>query len=346
MPIHFLDPLRDPRWSALAQDHPRATVFHETAWLRALAETYKYPCFAVTTSPPEEPLQDGIAFCEIESWLTGTRAVSLPFSDHAEPLLGSNSDILDLQRWVPLACRHCNWQHIEMRTLDGGQRAYDAGVVKERYLLHLLDLSPSSQDLFRNLHRDSMQRRIRHADRAGLQYERGSSTPLLAAFYKLLVRTRGRHGIPPQPRAWFKALMAEFGPRAEIRVAKKDDVPIAAMLTLRHGATVVYKYGCSDERFHSLGGVPFLFWKLIEESKCEDFALIDLGRTDLKNESLARFKDHLGARRTNLAYLRYPLGNHSDRDAAAVTKLVRRLSAVVPHSLLSAVGSRLYRHAG
>ena len=40
-----------------------------------------------TTSPPSLPLSNGIVLCEINSWLTGRRMVSVPFSDHCEPLL-------------------------------------------------------------------------------------------------------------------------------------------------------------------------------------------------------------------------------------------------------------------
>ncbi len=41
----------------------------------------------LTTCAPDAPLTDGVVFCEVDSWLTGRRLVSLPFSDHCEPLL-------------------------------------------------------------------------------------------------------------------------------------------------------------------------------------------------------------------------------------------------------------------
>ena len=71
-----------------------------------------------------------------------------------------------------------------------------------------------------------------------------------------------------------------MSPNAEIRLARKGGVPIAAILSLKHRRTVVYKYGCSDEKFHHLAGMPFLFWKLIEESKDAGAEQIDFGRTD------------------------------------------------------------------
>jgi hypothetical protein len=55
--------------------------------------------------------------------------------------------------------------------------------------------------------------------------------------------------------------------KVQIRVTRKNGAPIAAMLILRHRWSVVYKYGYSCEGFHGLGGMPFLFWRVVEESK-------------------------------------------------------------------------------
>src|SRR6266480_325738 len=81
-----LDPTRDSRWAELVERHPRASVFHSVGWLKALQRTYKYEPAAFTTSSSAGDLKNGLVFCHINSWLTGRRLVSLPFSDHCEPL--------------------------------------------------------------------------------------------------------------------------------------------------------------------------------------------------------------------------------------------------------------------
>src|SRR5579862_5526560 len=75
-----LDPTQDPRWTELVGRHPKASVFHTVGWLKALRCTYGYEPVAFTTSPPSGGLKNGIVFCRINSWLTGKRLVSLPFS--------------------------------------------------------------------------------------------------------------------------------------------------------------------------------------------------------------------------------------------------------------------------
>jgi lipid II:glycine glycyltransferase (peptidoglycan interpeptide bridge formation enzyme) len=158
--------------------------------------------------------------------------------------------------------------------------------------------------------------------------------------------TRRRHQLLPQPRAWFRNLIACMSPNVEIRLARKDGTPIAAILTLRHRRTVVYKYGCSDETFHHLAGMPFLFWKLIEESKTAGAEQIDFGRTDLDNNGLIEFKDRFGTIRRQLTYFRYPESTREKGVVATYLPAARRLFSVLPDALSSRAGQMLYRHIG
>src|SRR5271165_3889126 len=96
VPIYDLDPLQDPRWEDFLERHPQASVFHTMGWLEALRRTYGYEPCVVTTAAPGEDLRNGIVFCRVKSWLTGNRAVSLPFTDHCQPLVGSAENLAAL----------------------------------------------------------------------------------------------------------------------------------------------------------------------------------------------------------------------------------------------------------
>src|SRR5277367_373474 len=74
--IHKLDPLGDPRWQPFVEQHPNASVFHTTGWLKALNRTYGYRPVVFTNSSPTEELKNGLLFCQIQSWITGSRLVS------------------------------------------------------------------------------------------------------------------------------------------------------------------------------------------------------------------------------------------------------------------------------
>ena len=346
MRFYALDPILDRRWHDLVASHPRSSVFHQQGWLKALAETYGYRPVVLTSAPAGKRLADGVVFCEIKSWVTGNRLVSLPFTDHTEPLLDGIDHMCSFTEWMRTECRRQNWKYIELRPLDWAVRSDCPLVPSQSFWFHTLSLSPSLDRIFDNLHKSCLQRRIRRAEGEQLSYEKGCTEALLDDFYRLLMTTRRRHHVLPQPRAWFRNLVACMRPNIEVRLVRKGVVPIAAILTLRHRRTVVYKYGCSDDNFHQLAGMPFLFWKLIEESKTEGADQIDFGRTDLDNNGLIAFKDRLGTSRRLLTYFRYPETMRKKLVFASDLPAMRSLFSVLPDALLSGAGGLAYRHVG
>ncbi|MGH9220750.1 MAG: hypothetical protein ACRD1W_15700, partial [Vicinamibacterales bacterium] len=86
MPARIVhDPIEDPRWSELLEHHSAASIFHSPGWLNALRQTYGYQPFVVTTSTGSI-LENGLVACEVKGWAS-RRLVSLPFSDHCDPLV-------------------------------------------------------------------------------------------------------------------------------------------------------------------------------------------------------------------------------------------------------------------
>ena len=344
--LYTVDPLSDRRWDDLVARHPRASAFHERSWIEALQRTYGYEPLVWTSSPPGAPLRDGILLCRVSSWITGTRWVSLPFTDHCDPLLNDPAELHDLLEGLRAeAAREPQCRYVELRPL-WLMRDENAGFqTSATYCFHELDLQPSLEQIFAGFHKNSIQRKISRAEREGLSYEVGNSEPLMAEFYRLLLMTRRRHQLLPQPRTWFRNLVRSGGGQVQIRTARKDGNAIAAMLTLQHGTSVVYKYGCSDGRAHRFGGMPFLFWRLIEESKASGMTAIDFGRSDLEQQGLITFKDRLGATREPLRYYRHSERQHGHAELKN-WRAGRRLCSILPDGVLSAAGGALYRHMG
>ena len=341
------NPLVDARWNSFVERHPNGGVFHTSAWLQALHDTYRYRTTVFTTSAPGTPLEDGSVFCEVDSWLTGRRLVSLPFSDHCDPLVTSPGKARELFEHLHTLRGGKKYRYIEFRpsAVTYVSECRDT-TCSEEFLLHSLALDPPRDELFARMHKSCIQRKIRRAERESLRYERGRSELLLEQFYQLLLRTRRKHHLQPQPYDWFRNLAASLGERLTVHVAYKADQAIAAIITLAFKNTVTYKYGCSDERFAQLGGTPFLFWKIIEDSKNSGFREIDLGRTEMDNLGLATFKERLGGHSQGIRYYRLS-DSPSFREfrTSWVTPLLRRASSYLPDSVL-AVSGRLYRHIG
>jgi Acetyltransferase (GNAT) domain len=342
--VFDLDPLQDKRWLQLIRKHPGASVFHSTEWLSALSLAYGYEPVVYSTCKPSDELTSGILFCKVKSWLTGCRLVSLPFSDHCGPLVDSCEDLDELLLPIRDGVVAGRWDYCEVRPVRFEPSDRTMFGQSDRYYLHAIDLQPSIDGILRNFHY-SVQRKIRRAEREGLVYEEGNSERLLGYFYKLLVATRRRQHHPPQPIKWYRSLMACFGADLKIRVAFKDGVAIASILTLGYKRTVTYKYGCSDARSHPLGGMALLLWNTIQQAKAAGCQRFDLGRSDVGHEGLINFKEHWGGVRSSLYYWRYPNRRRSHESSwkrAVAEQFVR----AAPDRLLTAVGEVFYRHIG
>ena len=344
--VWAVDPLHDSRWPEFVGRHPNASVFHTSGWLRALQVTYGYEPVAFTTSAPTEQLTNALLFCEVRSWLTGSRLVSLPFSDHCEPLVEHTEQFRTLASFVERLRSTERWKYVEMRSANS-LLDFGGGFSKATtYCLHRLDLRPSLDVLYKGFHKDCIQRKISRAEREALSYETGRSESLLHQLYGLLQLTRSRHRLPPQPIEWFRNLVACMGEDVCIRIASKAGQPVAGILTLSHGRRMVYKYGGSDTRFNNLGGTPMLFWHAIKEAKQAGAEELDFGRSDLDNPGLIAFKGRWSAACSILSTWRVPIAVSSPRRERLKIRCTKEVFARLPDSVLTLAGRLLYRHIG
>jgi CelD/BcsL family acetyltransferase involved in cellulose biosynthesis len=342
---YSFDPLSDGRWERFLTIQPRSSVFHTKGWLLALNRSYGYEPVGYTSAATGEALSNGVLFCRVESWLTGRRLVSLPFSDHCEPLVDEPAALASLLAPAQQQLREGRIKYIDIRPLSLSFSEATEGA--ESYFLHTLDLRPTLDELYKKLHGDSIRRKIQRAEREKLTLEVGSSEEMLAEFYKLHIITRQRQQLPPHPLKWFRNVLTCLGADAQIRIARKDGNAIASIFTLGHKQKMVYKYGCSDAHLHNLGGMQFLFWHLIRHSKEHGFVELDFGRSECTNEGLVTFKDRWGTKRQLITYLRYPPRPlTANQDASTIMKLGKKVFSHCPKGVLRLAGNLLYPHVG
>jgi len=344
MDVYEIDPTTDERWENLLQSHPQASIFHTRGWLEALQKTYGYTPVAFTTSAPGSPLTNGIPFCKITGFFGRRRLVSLPFSDHCEPLVESNEQLNHVVAYLQQRRDAEGWDYVELRPKTSAAMGGDGFGQSHSFFFHQLDLRPDLDEILQNTHQDCIRRKLRRAERKGLVCKQGTSDSQLRHFYQLLIGTRRRHGLPTQPIEWFRNLIACLGTKLTIRVASKDGRAIASILTLLFKHDLVYKYGCSDDRFHRLGGMQLLLWRAIQDAKKDQLWALDLGRSDSDNDGLIAFKNRWGAAPIRLSYWR--LSRTASGERTTLKRLGRQLCAHAPLPVVSAAGRVLYRYMG
>jgi hypothetical protein len=340
-----IDPLADSRWPEFLSAHPSASVFHTAGWLRALYRTYGHKPAAIVACGPGRELTAGLVFCRLRSAISGRRLISLPFSDHCELLTTGGMQAAELLSRYGETARAEDCAYVEIRPASNSPLAWNYWKPSQTFFLHRLDLRPGATAVFDGFHKDCVRRRIRHAERQNVTVSEGRDPESIKQFFGLLVKTRRRHGVPPQPLAWFQNLIECMGQSATIHLARKNRQTIATILTLRYGNTMYYKYGASDARFHDLGGVPYLLWRAIETAIHDGLEELDMGRSDCDNPGLIQFKERWRATSSSLVYWELPSRRsgrmYKDHLLSSLAHLACRH---LPGRCLVGLGKLLYRH--
>ena len=287
----FVDPTRSPEWDQLVSRHPDFSFFHSAAWMRALCKTYGHKPMSLHCSRHGEPMAL-VPLLEVKSPFTGRRGVSLPFTDYCSPLLfGEFSSEIVLEKLCDLA-RERHWKYFELR---GGKASRVSAGPSVAFYGHTLDLSGGPERLFAAL-AASVRRAVRKAERSELNVQVSQSQEAILEFYRLHVRTRRRHGLPPQPKSFFLSIHNEIIKQGSgfVVLARRRSIPVAAAVFLHMGTKAVYKFGASDERHQDLRGNNLVMWEAIQFLAQNGFDTLHLGRTSFGNEGLRRFKLCLG----------------------------------------------------
>ena len=342
--VQLVNPLEIPNWDTLLGAFPDSAFFHTAAWAQVLHSTYRYNPLYFILGTPQKP-EALLPIMELNSWVTGRRGVSLPFTDAIEPLAADASAFQRLARAALLQAKNRQWKYLEYR---GAKKWLGDAPISTSYFSHLLTLSPDESAQFGGCH-ESVRRAVRKADRGDLTIEFSQSLDATKAFYALLCQTRKRHGVPTQPFSFFANIQRHVLAQNQgwVVLARKGPTPVAGAVYFHHGRTALYKFGASDENFQQLRANNLVMWRAIQWYAGKGFGSLDFGRSSLDNEGLRRFKLSWGTREERIDYFRYDL-----RKTAFVTVQDKSsgwhsgVFRIMPQVLCRLTGKMLYRHLG
>ena len=344
MDIQFIDPTCLPSWDEDIRRFPQASFFHGASWAKVLSESYGYRPAYLTLAHAGE-MTALLPVMEVTSFITGTRGVSLPFTDYCEALTPNREISNVLLDMIKGEGKKKGWRYIELR---GGSEYLGDAPAHDFFYTHKLDLSPGTAQLFKNL-RDSTRRNIKKSERAGLHVQFESTLDALKEFYRLNCLTRREHGLPPQPWAFFENVFHHIIRPGDGLVANvlHENKVIASNVYFRFGDTAIYKYGASDKRYQNLRANNLLMWEAIRRYADDGCRQLCFGRTDPWNEGLRQFKTGWGTEEKTIHYYRYDLARHCFlAGSPGTSQISKNIFCRMPLPLARAIGSVLYRHVG
>jgi CelD/BcsL family acetyltransferase involved in cellulose biosynthesis len=342
-----IDPLKDPRWVGLLRGSADAGPFHHPLWLALLKAQYGYEVGAVCVAEPHGRLAAGLPFARIDSRLTGTRLVSLPFSDLCPPVVSdaARAGALDALGEALVEEHDRTGLEFEIRALLPGLSGARHG---SPFLHHALALEPDAAVVESRFSKSQIRRGIKKAEREGVQVVFATDPAALDEFFRLHLETRRRQGVPTQPKRFIRRFHSLFeAGLGEVALARWRGATIAAAVFLSFNGTVIYKYGASDRRHLDKRPNNLLFVEAIRRACADGAHTFDFGRTDPDNEGLAAFKRAWGPDERELAYIRLggrvPAEGHNGRGVPAPVKTLIWRSPPLVGQL---IGAAFYRHFG
>jgi hypothetical protein len=340
--VRRLNPLEDPQWDVDLTSCPGATFFHTSAWARVLRSAYGYKPVYFTVYDSGR-LHSLLPMMEVDSWITGRRGVSLPFTDECAPLAPDLAAFRRLHGEALEYAHHRRWKYMEWR---GGRERFGDAPASSSFWGHRLDLTQGEASIFSRCE-SAVRRAVRKAEQNGLTIEFSRDLAAVQEFHGLLRQTRKRHGVPPQPFHFFADIHRHVLAQNQgwVVLARHQGVPVAGAVYFHFGSSVVYKYGASNEAGQQLRANNLVMWQAIKRYAEDGFATFNFGRTATDNEGLRRFKLSWGATEHPIDYVRQDLRTGQFLPAQRSEKRWQtRLFQILPDPALRMIGAAFYKH--
>jgi len=332
--------------------HPRATVYHTSAWIRIVCEIGRYPSLCLIHE--DDGRVTGILpLAAVESRLTGRRVCTLPFSDECFAL----ADTAEVARGLLAEARavraHRGDDFYEMRGApalrDGSAGPVEGFAPQGHFHTYSLPLHGDPDAVLATFSKKAVRYMISRGQKLGVTIRAGDARDV-ADFYGLYIRTRRRHGVPPQPRRLFELVLERLqeSPRATLYLAEHEGRAIAAAITIRYNGTTYLKYEVVDETKRHLAPIHPLLWKSIEDAVAAGDRAYDFGRTAADNAGLNEFKGRWGTTRLELPYYFDPPteGLSVVKSDSFKYRLFTTAFRRLPEAWAVRVGERIFRHFG
>jgi hypothetical protein len=342
--IQIVNPMTYSGWDELLLSTPGYSFFHSSVWARVLAESYGFTPLYFTVIEKGK-LRALVPLMEVRSIVTGKRGVTLPFTDYCEPILDNDLPFRELLSNIIDYGRQEGWKYFELR---GGRHLLPNTQTSASYLRHTLDLMNSPDEIFRTF-RKGTKSAIKKAEKENIEIRISNSEDSIEEFYQLNCITRKFHGLPPQPKRFFRSAYRHILKRnmGLVILALHRGITIGGGVFFHFGSKAVYKYGASRREYQDLRGNNLVVWSSINHYLEKGFTHFCFGRTEIENEGLRIFKNGWGTQEHILNYYRYDL--HHGRfipGQGRVSGFQNMLFGKMPIPLLKIIGAISYRHVG
>jgi FemAB-related protein (PEP-CTERM system-associated) len=271
-PLSLDDAVQLRLWDAYVLRHPHATFFHRAGWARVVNRIWGHRCHLLAAWRGQR-LVGLLPLGEIDSWLFGHSLSSMPFAVYGGLLADDETVAAALEQHALSLASSLSVEHLELRYLQPRHTDWPR---QDLYVTFRKELAADDETNML-----AIPRKQRAMVRKGIANElRAEIDADAGRFFALFADNVHRHGTPAMPRAWFEALLQEFGPDAEVlTVCAPDGKPLSSVLSFYFRDEVLPYYAGDDVAARELAANDFKYWALMQHAVRRGARLFDYGRS-------------------------------------------------------------------
>lgn len=335
-----IDPTKVKNWNEKILEAPNCSIFQTSNWANVLVDSYGFHPIYLTIYK-NNSFDFMLPFMEVKNFFVGKKGISLPFTDFCEPIY--QNDFNPFLEELLNIIQSFGWKSIELR---GGNGFYKFKMPSISYYSHILNLK-NIETLCSQL-KSNVKRNIKKAQKENMRIKIENSIDSLNNYYQLHCLTRKRHGLPPQSLRFFKNIYKHIITKGygKIVSAYIGEKAIASAVYLDFGNQVIYKFGASNINYQHLRPNNLVMWEAIRYFADQGFHTLHLGKTEIQNHGLKRFKKSWGAEEAICNYYKFQFQKNS-----FVTEKSREngwynfVFNKTPVNVLRLIGAIIYKHA-
>ena len=262
------------RWDDYVEKHPGATVYHMSAWGRAVARSMGHKCYYISVEENGE-ICAVIPLIHVKSMLFGNSLVSVAFATNGGPVFDNAAALQMLDDECRKLAVELDVDYLECRNMDVVHEDWPAK--KEMYSTFRKDLSADNEENMLAIPR-KQRAMVRKGIKFGLKAVVDDQPNRLFAMYSESVRNLGS---PVFPKKLFYCLKEEYGENCEILTIETDQgKAISSVMTFYFRDEVVPYYGGGTFEARGLAANDFMYWSLMERAvSARQCRIFDFGRS-------------------------------------------------------------------
>jgi FemAB-related protein (PEP-CTERM system-associated) len=336
--LPFID-TRTAELDAYVLSHPEGTVFHLTAWKRAIEREFGFES-RYLIAERSGSIEGVLPLFRISNWMQGTALISTPFADYGG-ICATGADAAAALRNA--ACRMAVDEGVGYLELRESRNEFEDGfLTKSLYVSFAQELDRDPEKVLRGFPKDTRYM-IRKGQKNGLRAVTDNSQ--IDALYQIYSQSVRNLGTPVFSKRFFNTLMAEFGEAAEITVVWHEERALAAVLSFRFRDAVLPHYGGSLLEGRNFAANNFMYWDVLRRGCEKGLRTFDFGRSK-RNTGSYFFKTQWNMSERPLPYQYYLVKRKTMPDFSPINprfKLATNVWKRVPLQLTTALGPSLVR---